>query len=203
MKILLVSGVAFAFATSAFAQQPTQQQTQPRSETQSQAASQNERRTPAVASSGSEDIEFVLDAAKGGMAEVELGKLAADHAKNDEVKKFAQRMVDDHSKANDELKSIAEAKGIKLPADTDATHKATMRRLEKLNGAAFDRAYMQMMVGDHVKDVNEFKKESNSGRDSQVKAFASSKLPTLEEHLQQARAARTAANSEKATAAGN
>jgi putative membrane protein len=204
MKILLVSGVAFAFATSAFAQQPTtQQQTQPRSETQSQAPSQNERRTSAVPSSGSEDIEFVLDAAKGGMAEVELGKLAADHAKNDEVKKFAQRMVDDHSKANDELKSIAEAKGIKLPTDTDATHKATMRRLEKLNGAAFDRAYMQMMVGDHVKDVNEFKKESNSGRDSQVKAFASSKLPTLEEHLQQARAARTAANSEKATAAGN
>jgi len=201
MKILLVSGVAFAFATSAFAQQPTtQQQTQPLSETQSQAASQNERRTSAVPSSGSEDIEFVLDAAKGGMAEVELGKLAADHAKNDEVKKFAQRMVDDHSKANDELKSIAEAKGIKLPADTDATHKATMRRLEKLNGAAFDRAYMQMMVGDHVKDVNEFKKESNSGRDSQVKAFASSKLPTLEEHLQQARQARTAASS---TAAGN
>jgi putative membrane protein len=202
MKILLVSGVALAFATTAFAQQTTPQQTQPRSETQSQVAQQGEHRAPSVTSSGSEDIEFVLDAAKGGLAEVELGKLAADHAKNDEVKKFAQRMVDDHSKANDQLKSIADAKGIKLPeADTDATHKAMMRRLEKLNGAAFDRAYMQMMVGDHVKDVNEFKKESNAGRDPQVKSFASSTLPTLEEHLQQARMARKAATS--TAAAGN
>ena len=202
MKILLVGGVALAFATTAFAQQTTQQQTQPRSETQSQVAQQGEHRAPAFTSSGSEDIEFVLDAAKGGMAEVELGKMAATHAQNDEVKKFAQRMVDDHSKANEQLKAIAEAKGIKLPeGDTDATHKATMRRLEKLNGAAFDRAYMQMMVGDHVKDVNEFKKESNAGRDPQVKSFASGTLPTLEEHLQQARAARQAANS--TTAAGN
>ena len=185
MKILLIGSVALAFATTAFAQQTTQKQTH----------------QPSVSSSGSEDIEFVLDAAKGGLAEVELGKMAAEHAKNDEVKKFAQRMVDDHSKANDQLKSIAEAKGIKLPDDPGAQHKATMRRLEKLNGAAFDRAYMQMMVGDHVKDVNEFKKESNSGRDPQVKSFASSTLPTLEEHLQQAKAARTAANS--SAAAGN
>jgi putative membrane protein len=182
MKILLVSGVALVFASGAFAQQPAQ------------------RQAPRVSSSGSEDIEFVLDAAKGGIAEVELGKMAAGHAQSDEVKKFAQRMVDDHSKANDELKSIAEAKGIKLPSEVDAQDKATMRRLEKLNGKAFDRAYMQMMVGDHVKDVNEFKKESNSGRDAQVKSFASGTLPTLEEHLQQARDARKAATS---TAAGN
>jgi len=202
MKILLVSGVALAFATSAFAQQPAQQQTQPRPQPQTQTQSQTQSgHAPLVSSSGSEDIEFVLDAAKGGVAEVELGKLAAQHAQNEEVKKFAQRMVDDHSKANDQLKSIAEAKGIKLPSEVDAKDQATMRRLEKLNGKAFDRAYMQMMVGDHVKDVNEFKKESNSGRDPQVKSFASGTLPTLEEHLQQARAARQAANS--TTAAGN
>jgi len=186
MKILLGSGVALAFAIL----------------TTGASAQQAEHRAPAVNSSGSEDIEFVLDAAKGGIAEVEMGKLAVDHARNEEVKKFAQRMVDDHSKANDQLKSIAEAKGIKLPeGDTDATHKATMRRLEKLNGAAFDRAYMQMMVGDHVKDVKEIKKESNAGRDAQVKSLASSTLPTLEEHLQQARMARKAATS--TTGAGN
>lgn len=200
MKILLIGGVAFAFAGAAFAQQTTQQQVQPRSETQSQ-VSQGEHRSPAVTSSGSEDIEFVLDAAKGGMAEVELGRMAAERAKSDEVKKFAQRMVDDHSKANDQLKTIAEAKGITLPSEIGAQEKATMKRLEKLNGAAFDRAYMQTMVGDHVKDVNEFKKESNAGRDPQVKSFASSTLPTLEEHLQQARMARKAATS--TTAAGN
>jgi len=200
MKILLIGGVAIAFAATAFAQQTTQQQTQPRT-TQSQVSPGEHPRAPAVTSSGSEDIEFVLDAAKGGVAEVELGKMAAERAKSDEVKKFAQRMVDDHSKANDQLKTIAESKGITLPSEPGAQEKATMKRLEKLNGAAFDRAYMQAMVGDHVKDVNEFKKESNSGRDPQVKSFASSTLPTLEEHLQQARMARKAATS--TTAAGN
>jgi putative membrane protein len=191
MKTVLFAGVAFALATSAFAQQ---------GQGQNQTQSQNQNQ-PRVSSSGSEDIEFVLDAAKGGMAEVELGKLAADHARSDEVKKFAQRMVDDHSKENDQLKSIAEAKGIRMPQDIEAKDKALMNRLQKLNGAAFDRAYMQAMVGDHVKDVNEFKKESNAGRDPQVKQFASSTLPTLEEHLQQARQARKDATS--TTAAGN
>jgi putative membrane protein len=199
MRTVLFAGVAFAFAASAVAQQTTQQQTQPRSETQPQ-AQQQKARTPLVASSGSEDIEFVFDAAKGGMTEVEMGKLAAEHAKNDEVKKFAQRMVDDHSKAGDQLKSIAESKGIRLPQEIEAKDRAMINRLSKLNGAAFDRAYMQQMVADHVKDVNEFKKEASSGRDSQVKSFASTTLPTLEEHLQQAKQARQAAT---ATTAAN
>jgi putative membrane protein len=180
MKTVLFAGVVFALATSTFAQ--------------------DQRTTPSVSSSGSEDIEFVLDAAKGGMAEVELGKLAAERATNDEVKKFAQRMVDDHTKAGDELKSIAERKGIRLPQEIETKDRALFNRLQKLNGAAFDRAYMQAMVSDHVKDVSEFKHESNAGRDPQVKAFAASTLPTLEEHLQHARQARktattTAANS--------
>ena len=193
MRTVLFAGVAFAFAASAFAQGRSTQAPAP-----AQSASGQTRQASAVSSSGSEDIEFVLDAAKGGMAEVELGKLAAERAKNDEVKKFAQRMVDDHMKAGDELKSIAERKGIKLPQEVDAKDRALMTRLQKLNGAAFDRAYMQAMVGDHVKDVNEFKKEANSGRDAQVKSFASTTLPTLEEHLQHARQARTAATSSTA-----
>jgi putative membrane protein len=191
MKTVLFAGVAFALATSAFAQQ---------GQSQNQAPNQAQNRTQRVSSSGSEDVEFVIDAAKGGMAEVELGKLATERAKNEEVKKFAQRMVDDHTKAGDQLKSIAESRGIRLPKDIEPKDKALLNRLQKLNGAAFDRAYMPAMVSDHMKDVNEFKKESNAGRDPQVKSFASSTLPTLEEHLQQARQARTAATS---TAAGN
>ena len=191
MKTVLFAGVAFALAASAFAQQ---------GQSQNQAPNQAQNRTQRVSSSGSEDVEFVIDAAKVGMAEVELGKLATERAKNDEVKKFAQRMVDDHTKAGDQLKSIAESRGIRLPKDIEPKDKALLNRLQKLNGAAFDRAYMQAMVSDHMKDVNEFKKESNAGRDPQVKSFASSTLPTLEEHLQQARQARTAATS---TAAGN
>ena len=170
MKTVLFAGLAFALATSTLAQNP-----------------------PRATSSGSQDIDFVLDAAKGGMAEVELGRLAAERARNEEVKKFGQRMVDDHTKAGEELKSIARSKGIKLPQEIDAKDQALLNRLQKLNGAAFDRAYMQAMVSDHVKDVSEFKHEANAGRDPQVKSFASMTLPTLEEHLQHARQAQQAA----------
>jgi putative membrane protein len=129
------------------------------------------------------DSMFVMKAAKGGLAEVQLGQLAADKASSDEVKKFGQRMVTDHSKANDELKSLAQQKNITLPTDLDAKDKATHDRLSKLSGAAFDRAYMQHMLADHRTDVNEFKKESTAGKDPEVKAWAGKTLPTLEEHL--------------------
>jgi len=129
---------------------------------------------------------FVKKAAQGGMAEVELGKLAADKATNADVKKFGQRMVDDHGKANDELKSIASSKNITLPTDLTAKDKTLRDRLSKLSGEAFDRAYMQAMLSDHRMDVNEFKHESTSGKDSEVKEFAAKTLPTLEDHLKQA-----------------
>jgi putative membrane protein len=126
------------------------------------------------------------------MAEVELGKLAADKASSDEVKKFGQRMVDDHGKANDELKKLAENKNITLPTAPDAKHKATIDRLSKLSGEAFDRAYMQEMLKDHRKDVSEFRTESKSGKDADVKAWAAKTLPTLEEHLKLAQDANKA-----------
>jgi putative membrane protein len=129
------------------------------------------------------DSTFVTKAAQGGMAEVKLGELAKDHGSSDAVKKFGQRMVDDHTKANDDLKEIASKKGITLPSDVDAKDRATYDRLSKLNGAAFDRAYMADMVRDHRTDVSEFRKESQSGSDPDVKAFAGKYLPTLEEHL--------------------
>lgn len=138
------------------------------------------------------DQKFIIEAARGGMAEVELGKLAADKASSDQVKQFGQRMVSDHGKANDELKTIAGGKNITLPTDLDAKDKALHDRLSKLSGAQFDRAYMQAMVRDHRKDVNEFKRESTSGKDADVKAFASKTLPTLEEHLKLAQDANRA-----------
>jgi putative membrane protein len=137
------------------------------------------------------DQAFVLEAAKGGMAEVEVGKLAVDKASNADVKKFGQRMVDDHSKANDELKAIASSKHITLPASLDAKDKAMYDRLSKLSGAAFDRAYMQAMVTDHVTDVAAFKREAQTGNDPEVKAFAAKTLPTLEDHLKMARSTDT------------
>lgn len=144
---------------------------------------------PASAQMASADRQFIMEAARGGMAEVELGQLATDKAQSDAVKQFAQRMVTDHGKANDELKSLAESKSIMLPTDLDAKHKATKDRLSKLSGAQFDRAYMQDMVSDHQKDVSEFRKQSQSARDPELKAWATKTLPTLQEHLQMAQAA--------------
>jgi putative membrane protein len=92
-------------------------------------------------------------------------------------------MVDDHTKANDELKSLASKNGWNLPADIGAKNQAEKDRLSKLSGADFDLAYIKHMVTDHKKDVAEFQKESNSAKDSDLKNFATNTLPTLQEHL--------------------
>ncbi|HTG33162.1 MAG TPA: DUF4142 domain-containing protein [Thermoanaerobaculia bacterium] len=129
------------------------------------------------------DTKFMKEAAMGGMEEVELGQLAAQKASSPEVKNFGQHMVDDHSKANDQLKQLAAQKGVTLPTSMSASQKQEMNRLSKLSGAAFDSAYVSMMVKDHKKDVAEFQKESKNGKDSDVKSWASTTLPTLEDHL--------------------
>ncbi|MBA3915413.1 MAG: DUF4142 domain-containing protein [Acidobacteriales bacterium] len=133
------------------------------------------------------DKHFMMMAAQGGMAEVEMGQLATQNASSDDVKKFGQRMVDDHTKANDQLKSLAAQKNVPLPTSLSAKDQATKDRLSKLQGAAFDKAYMKDMVTDHTKDVADFKKEAGAGKDSDVKSFASQTLPTLEDHLSNAK----------------
>jgi putative membrane protein len=139
------------------------------------------------ASFAAADRAFVLEAAHGGMAEVELGRLAADKASNADVKQFGQRMVDDHGKANDELKALASQKNVTLPTELDAKHKATVARLSKLSGEAFDRAYMTDMVADHNKDVATFTRQSKMAKDADLKAWAAKTLPTLQEHQKMAR----------------
>jgi putative membrane protein len=133
------------------------------------------------------DKKFVREAAQGGMAEVELGKLATEKGSSEEVKKFGQRMVDDHSKAGDQLKQIASSKGIQVPDKLSAKDQATKDRLSKLSGDQFDQSYMSDMVKDHMQDVADFKHESNSGKDPDVKNFAATTLPTLQDHLRQAK----------------
>jgi len=156
------------------------------------AKAQNQTATKTTAARQGSDQKFVMDAAKGGMAEVELGKLAQDKGSSEQVKSFGKRMVDDHSKANDELQTLAKNKSITLPSDLDPKDKALKDRLSKLSGAAFDRAYMNAMLQDHRKDVNEFRMESKSGKDADVKAFAAKTLPTLEDHLKLAQEAEKA-----------
>ena len=133
------------------------------------------------------DRTFVKKAAEGGLAEVEIGQLATQKASSDEVKKFGQRMVDDHTKANDQLKQVASTLGVTLPDKLSAKDEATKDRLSKLSGAQFDRAYMKDMVRDHTKDVTEFRQESKAAKNPEVKNFASQTLPTLEDHLKEAK----------------
>jgi putative membrane protein len=134
------------------------------------------------------DTHFAKEAAQGGMAEVKLGQLAQDKGSSDSVKSFGKRMVDDHSKAGDKLKDVASQENISLPTDIAVKDQATYDRLSKLNGAAFDRAYARDMVKDHEADIAAFQKEANGGKVDSLKSFASDALPTLQDHLKEAKA---------------
>ena len=136
----------------------------------------------------SRDRDFLMDAAVGGLMEVELGRIAAQQGTSDAIKQFGQRMVDDHGNANTELMSLASSKGITLPTSLDDKHRAQVTKLSAMSGADFDRAYAKMMLKDHEKDVSEFEKQSTKGTDADIKAFVSKTLPTLQEHLTMARA---------------
>jgi len=130
------------------------------------------------------DLAFMNDAAPGGMAEVELGKMAAGKAQNSEVKAFGQKMVEDHSKAGEELKQLAAQKKVTLPPDVMPAHKQLMEKLSKLSGADFDKGYVMAMVEAREKDVAAFENVSKTAADADVKAFAAKTLPTLKMHLE-------------------
>jgi putative membrane protein len=135
----------------------------------------------------STDAKFAQKAAQGGMAEVQLGQMAAQKGTNADVKAFGQQMVDDHTKANDDLKSVAAKENMTLPTDLSAKDQALQSKLQNLSGEQFDRAYMKAMVKDHEEDVKEFQKEANNGKDPQIKDFASRTLPILQGHLDKAK----------------
>lgn len=131
--------------------------------------------------------DFAMKAADGGMFEVEASKLAQQKASAANVKSFADRMVKDHSKANDELKALASKKNITLPSMVSKKHQDKLDKLAKLSGTEFDEEYMEMMDADHEKDVKLFEKASNSNDiDAEVKAFAAKTLPTLRMHAEMA-----------------
>jgi len=133
------------------------------------------------------DKEFVMKAAKGGMAEVMLGQMASSKGTSPDVKNFGNRMVTDHGKANDELKQLAQNKGMALPADVDDESKKMSDKLSSLSGKDFDKTYINGMVDDHEKDVKEFEKASKDAKDPDLKAWATKTLPTLQDHLKMAK----------------
>lgn len=144
----------------------------------------------AKSSLSSKDEKFVKNAAAGGEMEVALGKFADAKATNADVKSFAQKMVADHSKANDELKALAQGKNYDLKKSHDSAIKMESKqeaKLGKKEGADFDKAYIDAMVKDHEKDVKEFKEASEESDDAELKAWAGKTLPTLQMHLDMAK----------------
>ena len=134
-----------------------------------------------------DEKRFVKDALLAGMTEVELGKVALEKASSDHVKQFAQKMIDDHSKANEDLKQLASKENINVPDSLDSKHQSRVEKLSKLSGADFDRAYIKDQLKDHQQDVQEFQQEAQRGSDPDVKSFASKTLPVLKEHLSMAK----------------
>ncbi len=138
----------------------------------------------------SPDKAFAIKAAQAGIAEVKLGRLAVQKASDPDVKAFGQRMVDDHTKANAELESVARQENMTLPTIPAAKQQAAFYRLNKLSGAAFDKAYMEDMLKDHETDVKEFQKEARAGKDPKIKNFAAQILPVLQDHLEETKSIR-------------
>lgn len=133
------------------------------------------------------DTEFAVDAADAGMLEVQLSKLALERATIPAVKQFAQTMVDEHTKANAELTTLAGQKSISLPAVlSDKSQKKYNDLLEK-SGKDFDDAYTDCMVKNHKDAVDKFKKQAEKGDDADLKSWAAGKVATLEHHLEMAK----------------
>ncbi|HEX6496836.1 MAG TPA: DUF4142 domain-containing protein [Acidobacteriaceae bacterium] len=132
------------------------------------------------------DKAFVKKAMEGNAAEVEMGKLALQKSNDDQVKQFAQRMVDDHGKMQDQLKPVAEQMGVKVPEGPSKGQMKTMDKMKGLSGDAFDQTYIKDMVKDHKKDSSDFKLEAQSTQNPQLKQVVSEGAQTIESHLQQA-----------------
>lgn len=133
------------------------------------------------------DQDFVRKAAQAGLAEVELSHAVQGRLMDSDLKEFAERMVNDHSKANAELTKLAQQKGMTPPSETDAAHKDKKSQLEQLSGPELDRRYLECMVKDHEEAVALFQKEAASGQDLGIKSFAQNTLPTLRDHLDRVR----------------
>ena len=133
------------------------------------------------------DPEFALYAADGGMLEVRLGDLALQKALSPEVKSFAQSMVTDHGKANEELKILAAKLNLSIPAALSATSQQKYDAIAQKDGEDFDRAYADAMVSDHKETIESFYVQANKGSGSEISEWAKAKVPILEHHLMMAK----------------
>jgi putative membrane protein len=134
-----------------------------------------------------QDKGFLTDAAEGNLAEVEMGKLGEQKSQNEKIKQFCQSIQKDHQAANQKLQPLAQSKGVQFPDSADFRHRHEMKRLEKLSGAEFDREFATFALKDHGKTISLFQKEIKDGEDADLKQFAQSTLPTLQQHMDMAK----------------
>lgn len=134
-----------------------------------------------------DDAEFAVKAADGGMMEVEMGKLAQNKAVHKEVKDFGAMMAGDHTGANNELKSLAQTRNISLPAALSEDKQKKYNELNSKQANEFDREYISFMIKDHKEDIEAFREHAKEGRDTALRNWAASKVPTLEHHLAEAK----------------
>ena len=165
-------------------------------DTQSSSQAGQSAAQQAKAKLDAQDRKFLMDAAQGGLLEVEAGRLALERASSEQVRQFAQQLVKDHTDANEKLMQIAQDKGIELPKQLDAKHKQQLDKLSKLQGEEFDRAFItQLGHKDHKKDIQAFEKQARQGKDAELKSFAEETLPVLQKHLSMAQKAKGGADS--------
>jgi putative membrane protein len=141
------------------------------------------------------EAQFIEHVARDGQAEVDLAQLAQQKAQNPEVKALARRLAADHTQSNQQLMQIAQKEGVQPPSSTKKEASKERAKLEKLNGQAFDRAFVQQVVQDHQKDIQFFQKQQTTLQDPQLKSFAQQTLPVLQQHLQMAQQVASASGS--------
>ena len=134
-----------------------------------------------------DDKKFLKDAAMGSMTETQIGKLAAEKGSSDNVKQFGQKLASDHAKAAEELKQVAAKENVQIPESLDSKHQSKVDKLSKLSGPQFDKAFVKDQMKDHEKDVDNYKAEAQYGTNPDVKMVAAKQLPTLQQHLAEAK----------------
>jgi putative membrane protein len=180
VKMTALAGLAMLLETGLRAQTPSEPTTP----------------TPQRGQLSESDYRFVIHAARGGMEEINLGQIAKEKSQNQAVRDFAERMITDHGKANDQLKQLATQKGATLPPTLSRTGRTRVDELQGLTGTEFDKAYAKGAVKDHKEDVKEFEKASKDLKDPDLRAWAQQTLPTLQEHQQMAESLETSVKAE-------
>jgi putative membrane protein len=132
------------------------------------------------------DQAFVQKAAQGGIAEVQIAQLAQQKTASDQVKQFAQKMIDDHTPNNEQLVKLATAEGVTPPSEPNVQQQKMAQHLESLSGQKFDHAYIRGQIHAHMVMLKLFQAEASGGQDARLKAFAEQTVPTIQEHLSMA-----------------